>query len=85
MQSTICHAHNLNRDLQVPRRYGIRVSLAPGDTFTRLIGADWNREHWYPSRETRDRALREMASEHLYSRRGDRPTLRYVPIEKAGA
>jgi hypothetical protein len=80
----ICHAHNLNRRPQAVKPFGIRVTLPPGDTFMRLLGSDWERLHWYASAEERDRALDEMASEHLYSRRGDRPTVRFEPIE-AGA
>jgi hypothetical protein len=81
----ICHAHNLNRDLTRPRRFGVKVSLVPGDSFARLIGRDWERIHWYTTPAERDRALEEMASEHLYSRRGDRPTLRFEPIEAKAA
>jgi hypothetical protein len=83
-QPPICHAHNLNRDLTAPRPFGIRVSLVPGEPFSRLLGADWSKEHWYASRAERDRALQDMASEHLYSRRGDRPSQRFEPIERAG-
>ena len=83
--TAICHAHNLNRDLERPRPYGIRVTLPPDDTFMRLLGTDWQREHWYATAAERDRALADMASEHLYSRRGDRPTLRFEPIERAAS
>lgn len=78
----ICHAHNLNRDLTAPRRYGIRVTLSPRDSFASVLGTDWERVHWFATKEERDRALEDMASEHLYSRRGDRPTLNFEPIEK---
>jgi len=78
----ICHAHNLNKPLDVPRPYGIRVRLRPSDTFVRLLGSHWEREHWYATREERDRALAEMASEPLYSRTGDRPTPLFEPIER---
>ena len=78
----ICHAHNLNRPLDAPKPYGIRVSLEPTDTFARLIGPKWQRHHWYASREERDAALADMASEHLYSRAGDRPTLIFEPVEE---
>lgn len=78
----ICHAHNLNHLPAAEKRFGVRVSLPPTDTFTRLLGRDWERVHWYGTAEERDRALEEMASEHLYSRRGDRPTLRFEPIER---
>jgi hypothetical protein len=81
----IVHAHNLNEPLDVPKPYGIRVSLPPHDTFTRLLGTEWQQHHWYATREERDRALADMASEHLYSRHGDRPTVRYEPVERPTA
>ena len=78
----ICHSHNLNKPLDVAKHYGIRVSLPPTDTFARLLGTGWERHHWYPTREERDAALAEMASEHLYSRAGDRPTVVFEPVEQ---
>jgi hypothetical protein len=78
----ICHEHNLLKPLGEPKPYGIRVRLAPGDVFARLLGLDWQRHHWFGTREERDRVLAEMASEHLYSRRGDRPTLIFEPVEQ---
>jgi hypothetical protein len=79
----ICHRHNLNRDLSRPRPYGVRVTLPTTDTFAALLGPGWQRYHWYPTPEARDRALEDMASEHLYSRRGDQPTLIFEPVERA--
>ena len=78
----ICHAHNLDRDPTRPKLYGSRVSLRQGDSFSRLLGKDWETEHWYATAAERDRSLRDMASEHLYSRRGDRPALRFERIER---
>jgi hypothetical protein len=78
----IVHEHNLNEPLDVPKPFGIRVSLAPTDTFARIIGASWERHHWYHTRAERDRALADMASEHLYSRHGDKPTVRFEPVER---
>lgn len=78
----ICHEHNAPRTLDVPRPYGIRVSLAPRDTFNRILGTDWERTLWFATERERERALADMASEHLYSRRGDQPTLRYARIER---
>jgi len=77
----ICHAHNLNEVPTASKRFGIRVSLRPGDSFMRLIGRDWERVHWFASATERDNALADMAGEHLYSRRGDRPTLQFEPID----
>ena len=74
--------HNASRPLDVERPFGIRVSIRKTDTFARVIGHDWSREHWYPTRSDRDRALRDMSSRHLYSRQGDSPTLIYEAIER---
>lgn len=63
------------------RPYGIRVSLPPGDPFRKLLGAEWHRLHWYPSAAERDAALLEMSHRHLYSRAGDRPSLRFEKVE----
>lgn len=78
----ICHEHNLLRQPPAQKRFGIRVSFPPGDTFARLLGPEWERYHWYATAAERDRALRDMAGEHLYSRRGDRPALRFEPVER---
>ena len=78
----ICHEHNASRPLDIERPYGIRVRIKSSDTFARIIGEDWVREHWYESEFERDQALTDMASRHPYSRRGDSPTLIYEPIER---
>ena len=78
----ICHEHNTIGRLAVEKPFGIRVSIAATDSFARIIGENWTREHWYASEYERDRALDDMASQHVYSRDGDRPTLRYEPIER---
>ena len=79
----ICDAHNLNREPSAAKPFGIRVSLPRGESFQRLLGADWEHFHWYASAEERDAALEDMASEHRYSRRGDRPTLRFETVDAA--
>jgi hypothetical protein len=78
----ICHPHNLIEPIDVPKPYGIRVSMRATDTFARLLGSGWHREHWYATREARDIALADMAAEHLYSRAGDKPTLVYEAVER---
>jgi hypothetical protein len=79
----ICHEHNLNTDLSERRRYGIRVRLPSADPLHRLLGGEFERTHWYATATERDRALADMAGEHLYSRRGDRPTLRFEPVDRS--
>ena len=78
----ICHPHNLSEPLDVPKPYGIRVSMLATDTFARLLGTGWHREHWYATAAERDAALKDMASEHLYSRAGDKPTLIFEPVDR---
>ena len=71
-----CHPHNLldpepaDRD----RHYGIRVTLPPGDTLSRLLGEHWERRHWYASEAQRDAAFADMAERHGYYRKTDAPT-----------
>jgi hypothetical protein len=43
----VCHQHNLNRASPAAKPFGIRVSLRRGDSFARLLGADWQNHHWY--------------------------------------
>src|SRR3970282_1539345 len=82
----ICHAHNLNLTPATTKRYGIRVSLPPRDTFTRLIGSDWERFHWYATAEERDRAMREMSTDPSSTRRGTRSSPGFEPVSRpAGA
>jgi len=78
----VCHTHTLVKPLDGPKPYGIRVAIRPTDTFARLLGKDWQQHHWFATREERDRTLAEMASEHLYSRSGDKPTLIFEPVEQ---
>ena len=65
-----------------PNQYGIRVSLPPGEPFANLVGDDWEKTHWFSTQTARDRAMREMQREHEYSRRGDKPTLIFEPINQ---
>ncbi len=71
-----CHKHNLvDPDTAgAERRFGIRVTLPPGDTFQRLFGDDWEMLHWYASEAERDAAYEQMAERHGYYRGTDSPT-----------
>jgi hypothetical protein len=84
--TAICHPHNLRRPVtQGPKPYGIRVSLRPGDPFSKIMGADWHRIHWFASALERDAALAEMSRKHEYSRVGDKPALQFEKIENLAA
>jgi hypothetical protein len=78
----IANAHNLAHSIpQLPRPYGIRVRLRPGDPFAKLLGVDWQRTHWYFSAAERDRMLDDMSRKHEYSRIGDQPALVFEKVE----
>ena len=78
----IANAQNLVRGIPVlPRPYGIRVSLRPGDPFARLLGSDWQKTHWFFTAAERDQKLEDMARKHEYSRIGDQPALVFEKVE----
>jgi hypothetical protein len=78
----ICHDHNLAGARPFLRPYGIRVTLKPGNPFSKFLGADWQMLHWYPTAAERDAALADMSQRHEYYRVGDEPDLRYDKVEK---
>ena len=73
---TYCHRHNLVQKDQAnaERKFGIRVTLPPSDTFSRVLGDEWENLHWYRSEAERDRAFENMAARHGYYRNTDAPT-----------
>ena len=78
----IANAQNLVRGVPaLPRAYGIRVSLKPGDPFAKLLGSDWQKTHWYFTSAERDQRLDDMTRKHEYSRIGDQPSLLFEKIE----
>jgi hypothetical protein len=78
----VANIHNMARAIpKAPRPYGVRVCLRPGDPFARLLGADWQKTHWYFTTSERDQALEEMARKHEFSRIGDEPALKFEKIE----
>ncbi len=71
-----CHQHNLVDPGQAgrERNFGIRVTLPAGDTLRKVLGDDWERQHWYASEAERDAAFDNMAQRHGYYRKTDNPT-----------
>ena len=76
----ISNEHNLNAPLPAATPWGIRVRLRARDPFSRLVGADWQKLHWFASERERDAALADMAARHPYSRRGDEPSVIYERV-----
>jgi len=64
------------------RRFGIRVTLPPGDPFANLLGADWEAWHWFADRASRDAAMQDMARRHVYSRIGDDPQIVLEAVDR---
>jgi hypothetical protein len=46
------------------------------------VGAQWMKEHWFATREERDRALKEMSGRYVYFRPGDQPSLEFEKVDK---
>ena len=71
-----CHQHNLvdPDKADAEKKFGIKVSLPLGDTFSKLLGDDWERVHWYATELERDQAYDDMGRRHEYSRDSDLPT-----------
>ncbi len=71
-----CHPHNLVDPATAGRhrKFGIRVTLPPGDTMRNVLGDDWERTHWYATEAERDAAFAAMAARHGYYRKTDTPT-----------
>jgi hypothetical protein len=78
----IANEQNLAHPLPTNCRFGIRVTLRRTDPFRNLIGAEWNKEHWFSTTEERDEALKEMSERYIYFRPGDKPALDFEKIEK---
>lgn len=66
------------------KRFGIRCTLPPDDPMTaaHLLGKDWEAYRWYESRHERDDALQAFSREHVYSRRGDKPSVIYTAVDR---
>ena len=71
-----CHQHNLvePRKANAEKKFGIKVSLPADDTFSNILGDDWEQVHWYTSEDERDKAFDNMAIRHGYYRTTDSPT-----------
>jgi len=66
------------------KRFGFRCTLPPDDPMSapHLLGPDWVAERWYATEQERDEALESFSHEHLYSRRGDVPSVVYTKVTR---
>ena len=81
----ICNEQNLCQPLPAHRPYGVRVRLRRTDPFRNLVGADWQKEHWFATAAERDVALARMSGRYAYFRPGDEPTLDFEKIDSRPA
>jgi hypothetical protein len=79
---TICHTHNLAHAPAATLSFGIRVKLRSTDPFRNLVGADWNKEHWFATAVERDQTLLDMSTRYPYFRPGDAPALVFEKLTK---
>jgi hypothetical protein len=77
----VANEHNLRQPLPDARPFGIRIRARRNDPFLKLVGEDWQREHWFATREERDAALAQMSGRYLYFRPGDAPTLEFEKVD----
>ena len=77
----ICNAQNLRQPLPAKLPFGIRVRPRKSDPFRKLVGDDWQKEHWFATARERDEALRQMSGRYVYFRPGDQPTLEFERID----
>ena len=79
-----CHEHNLvdASGIDAEKPWGIRVTVPPTDPINRLIGNDWQRDHWFATEAERDRAFASMAKRHGFYRIGDDPSQVLTRIER---
>ena len=79
---SFCHQHNLVEPEKAggENKFGIKITLPTGDTFSTLLGDDWERVHWYGTEQERDAAYDKMAQRHGYYRTTDTPTQVLIKI-----
>jgi len=80
--NSICHEHNLAHAIITDNRFGIRVKLRSTDPFRKLVGDNWQKEHWFATALERDDALKEMSGRYPYFRPGDQPALTFEKVDK---
>lgn len=77
----IANDQNLRQSLPESRPYGLRIRARRTDPFRMLVGDDWSKEHWFPTRAERDAALAQMSGRYVYFRPGDAPTLDFEKVD----
>lgn len=79
------HQHNLLGADAGESRFGLRLTLPPGDTFGEILGNSWQKDRWFNSERERDQAISELRRQHPYYRLGDSPTLHIEKINRSAS
>ena len=66
------------------KKYGIRITLPPGDTMHSVLGENWEVFRWFDTPVERDKAYEEMLRPPPYYRAGDAPTQVLEKVESSG-
>jgi hypothetical protein len=77
----IANEQNLRQSLPQSRPFGLRIRARRNDPFRLLVGDDWQKEHWFATRQERDAALAQMGGRYVYFRSGDAPTLDFEKVD----
>lgn len=66
------------------KHFGIRCTLPADDPMSlpHLLGPDWESYRWFDTVEERDAFFADYTREHVYSRRGDLPSVIYTKVER---
>lgn len=66
------------------KRYGIRITLPPGDAMaaSHILGPDWEGHRWFDTEEERDRAWEDMHRRPPYYRRDEDPGHILAKVER---
>lgn len=69
------------------KRYGIKITLPPGDTMaaSHLLGENWEYHRWFDTEADRDHAYQEMLQRPPYYRRDEDPTQILTKVEQESA
>ena len=78
----VCHSHNRRAGLTGRSGpWGLRLRLPDGDTFSGILGDEWETVEWFPTERARARRIRELEAQFVYYRQGDRATLTWETID----
>ena len=66
------------------KKFGIRITLPPGDTLSvaHLLGENWEGFRWFDTEDERDAAYRDMIRQPGYYRAGDTPTQQLEKVSR---